>query len=194
VRPGRKVSFAACLLLGAMPAGAGAESLYKPGNWPALASDRVAHQRGDVITILVYENASATNSANSSSKKDAKILGSATAGHFNKSAGLSLSGGSDSSGTTARSGQMVAQISVTIDGVEPNGDLDVSGQQTLHINRERTLIKIKGRLRPADISSTNTALSTRLADAAIDYDGSGFVSRSARQGVVARVFSWLGLL
>jgi flagellar L-ring protein precursor FlgH len=37
-------------------------------------------------------------------------------------------------------------------------------------------------------------LSSRLADAAIDYDGSGFVTRSAKPGIVARIFNLLGLL
>ena len=89
---------------------------------------------------------------------------------------------------------MVAQISGTVVGIEPNGDLDIVGQQLIHINREKTLIKVRGRARQADIGVGNTILSSRLADAAIDYDGSGFVSRSARQGMVARIFSWLGLL
>jgi len=174
---------------------ASADNLYRPGSWPALASDRNARQVGDLVTILVYENASATNSASSGSAKSAKMQGAVTAGHsFNKSGGVEETGASDSSGTTGRSGQMVAQISATVSAVEPNGDLDIRGEQVIHINGERTLIKIKGRVRTADISTANTVLSTRLADAMIDYDGSGFVSRSARPGIVTRIFSWLGLL
>lgn len=181
-------------IMGLCAASAHADDLYKSGSWPALASDRNARQVGDLLTILVYENASATNSASSGSAKSAKIEGSLSAGHFSHAGNLSTSGSSDSNGTTGRSGQMVAQISATVQSVEPNGDFEIIGQQIIHINGERTLIKVKGHVRRADISSANTVLSTRLADAMIDYDGSGFVSRSARQGVVTRLFSWLGLL
>jgi flagellar L-ring protein precursor FlgH len=184
----------AALLLLAAPGAAWADNLYVPGSWSSLATDRSAHHIGDLLTVLVYENASATNSANSRSQRNGSVRGGASAGHFDKSAGLDLAGGSENSGTTARSGQMVAQISVKVDAVGTNGDLDVSGQQLIHINGERTLIKIRGRVRTADITSGNTVLSTRLADAAIDYDGRGFVSRSGRLGPISKIFSWLGLL
>jgi len=182
------------LAIAACTTGARADNLYHADGWAALASDRTARRTGDLITILVYESASASNSARSGSQKQARIDGNVGAGNFNKSAGAGISGGSDSNGTTGRSGQMVAQISGQVTAIEPNGDLEIAGQQVIHINRERTLIKVRGRVRPADISATNTVLSSKLADAAIDYDGSGFVSRSARQGIVTRLFSWLGLL
>jgi flagellar L-ring protein precursor FlgH len=169
-------------------------SLYVPGAWPALASDRDARHVGDIVTILIYESAQAAGTASSGSRKSLALKGEVGAGHFDKAGQLGLGGSSDSGGSTDRSGRMVAQISATVDAVEPNGDHDISGQQLLHINGERTLIKIRGRARTADVGSGNTLLSSRLANAEIDYDGSGFVSRSARPGIVTRIFSWLGLL
>jgi flagellar L-ring protein precursor FlgH len=35
--------------------------------------------------------------------------------------------------------------------------------------------------------------SSRIADAEIDYGGSGFVTRSTKPGLVTRVFNFLGL-
>jgi len=80
-----------------------------------------------------------------------------------------------------------------VESVLPNGDFQVAGQQTLVISGERTFIRLRGRVRRADISSGNAIVSTRLADAQIDYDGSGYVSRSGRPGPATRIFSWLGL-
>lgn len=171
-----------------------AASLYVPGSWPALASDRQARHVGDIVTIIIYESAQAAGSASNGSRKSVALKGEVGAGHFDKSARLGLGGSSDSSGSTDRSGRMVAQISATVDAVEPNGDLDISGEQLLHINGERTLIKVRGRARTADFGAGNSILSSRLANAQIDYDGSGFVSRSAKPGIVTRIFSWLGLL
>jgi len=180
---------------GALPPIAHASDLYTPGSWPALASDRTASSVGDTLVILVVENASASNSATSASRKNRKIDGSIRAGStLNESGGIVLGGTSDNQGSTARAGRMVAQISAVVESVLPNGDLRVLGEQNLNINGERTHIRVRGRVRPADISTTNVVLSSRLAEAAIDYDGSGFVSRSGKPGIVTKIFNWLGLL
>lgn len=179
----------------AVAAPVSAKDLYSAGNFPALASDRRAAAPGDTITIVIYENASASNQAATGSKKSTKLNGSISVGSsLNENGALGLSGSSDNQGSTGRSGQMVAQMSATVEEVLPNGELKVGGEQTLNINGERTHIRIKGRVRPADISSSNAVLSSRLADAAIDYDGSGFVTRGSKPGIVSRIFNWLGLL
>lgn len=170
-----------------------AADLFRSDNWSAMASDRSAHKVGDILTVIVYESATATDSVNSSSDKSSQFSGQIAAdGKFNHSGNLSLQTKSDDSGTTGRSGGMVAQISVTVDDVLPNGDLHVSGTQELNINGDKTNIRIKGRVRSADISN-NAILSNRLADATIDYDGEGFVSNSARPGLLTRISNWLGL-
>lgn len=172
-----------------------ADDLFRPGNWPALASDRRASEAGDVLTALVFENATASNSASSASTKKARLEGSFSAGQrLNESASLGSAGSTDSRGENSRSGKMVAQISVTVDEVLSNGDLRVRGSQYLKIGSERSFIRVRGRVRSADITAQNTFLSSRLADAEIDYDGKGFVSRSGKPGVISRVFRWLGLM
>lgn len=172
-----------------------AEDLYKAGNWVALAADRHAEHVGDSVTVLVSENASATNSVGTTTSKATSVSGSVRAGSgFNKSAGAGLSGNYNGQGSTVRAGQFVTQLSVTVDDVLPNGDLHVSGSQSLNISGERSLIKLSGRIRPADIGSDNSIQSTRLADAVIEYDGKGYASRGAKPGIVARIFSFLGLL
>lgn len=183
---------ASVLVLLATPA-VGAD-LYSGQGWSALATDRTARRAGDVLTVVVYESSAASNSASSSSARSMNVGGHVTAGaSVDESASAGLDSGSSNSGSTGRSGGIVAQITVTIDEVLPNGDYRVSGEQTLNINDERTHIRIKGRVRVADISGDNIVLSTRLADAVIDYDGEGFVSASARPGIVTRVLTWLGI-
>jgi flagellar L-ring protein precursor FlgH len=168
--------------------------------WSALASDRSAKSVGDALTVVIYEYSNATNSAENSVSKNSTFQGQISAGNpliagngLNESGSLGLSHGADNQGSTARSGTMVAQISVTVDSVLPNGDLHVVGGQVLDINGERTNIHIAGRVRPADISPGNAILSSSLAEATIDYDGAGFVSDSARPGLVTRVLNWVGL-
>jgi flagellar L-ring protein precursor FlgH len=189
------------LLLGLFSAAsAHAADLYKPNNWSALSSDRIANKLGDMLTVVIYESATASNSVNTNAKKSTSFGGGVTAGtslvpgsSFDQAGNLSLNNQSDNSGSMGRSGGMVAEISVVVDDVYPNGDLHVIGAQQLNIDGEETNIRIKGRVRPADISASNAVLSTRLANAMIDYDGSGFVSRSGDPGIVSRIFNWLEL-
>ena len=186
VRQGGVVFTLGLALLAVRPAGA--------ADWPSLASDRLAAQVGDSLTVLIYEQASASNSAQNGASKTTHLSAQASTKPSRPNAAeLNLASAYDGVGQTGRSDQMVAQISVTVVGVRPNGDLDVAGEQTVTLNGEHTHIKVKGAARRADIASNNTIISPRLADAAIDYSGSGLVSRAAKPGLVNRVLSRLGV-
>lgn len=171
-----------------------ATDLYSPGQWSAMATDRQAGAVGDSLTVIVYENSLGQNTAQTGSKREGAISGAIGADDRSDTAQMRLNGQFDSTAQNGRSGKLVAQISVVVDAILPNGDLHVSGQQLLNISGERTRINLKGRVRRQDISNYNTVLSSRLADAVIDYDGTGFVSRGGKPGVVGRIFNWLGLM
>ena len=190
-----RFSLAALALLAA-PAAGQDENLYQHDNWAALASDRRASAVGDILTVIVLENSTAANSAQTGSRRDTRLGGDIgiSGTSINESATAGLRGSFDGTGQTTRSGRMVAQISVRVDQVYPNGDLGVSGASALNISGERTNIRIRGRVRPTDISGGNTVLSARLADAQIAYEGAGFVSRSARPGLLQRIFGFLGIM
>ena len=49
-------------------------------------------------------------------------------------------------------------------------------------------------IRPSDIDGDNRVASNRIADAQINYNGKGFVSRSAKPGIIQNIFSFLGLI
>ena len=171
-----------------------AVDLTSHGDWSALASDRVAGQVGDSLSVLIFESSSATNSAQHVAKKAARASGLfSTGATHTSSAGLNLAGNYDGSAQWGRTDKIVAQISVVVTEILPNGDLRVSGDQTLNVNGERTLIHVRGRVRREDISAANTLLSTRLAEAQIDYNGVGFLSRGARPGLVSRALNRVGL-
>lgn len=178
------------------PAAAQDENLYLHDNWAAFASDRRASTVGDILTVIVLENSTAANSVQTGTRRESRIGGDvAVSGtSIGEAATLGLRGTFDGSGQITRSGRMVAQISVRVDTIYPNGDLGVSGAQQLNISGERTNIRIRGRIRTADISGGNTIISSRLADAVIEYEGRGFASRSAKPGLVQRIFSFLGVM
>lgn len=174
-----------------------AEDLYRGSNWAALSGDRKASQPGDILTVVIFQAAEATNSAQNSSRKKTDVGGSfgttIGSGSIDETASLEFGGGYTGRGEVRRSERLVTQLSLTVQEVLPNGDLVVEGQQWMRINGETTRIGVRGRVRPADINADNAVLSSRIADARISYDGRGFVSRSAKPGIINRIFSFLGL-
>lgn len=170
-----------------------ADDLYRRGGWGALAADQRAGQLGDAVTIVVYQSADASNSAQNSTRRATDVAASLDAGPIDEGGRASLGGGFTGRGEARRSERLVTRLSAVVTDVLPNGDLVVTGRQRMAINGERTEVGVRGRVRVADIGADNTVLSSRIADAEIDYGGRGFVSRSSKPGLINRVFSFLGL-
>jgi flagellar L-ring protein precursor FlgH len=176
------------------PGQAFAADLYDSKSYAALTADRRALRVGDLVTIVVMEQSDASNTTDTNSSKSTSLsAGASTLSGRQKGANLNWSGDIQGSGSVQRAGRMAAQLTVTVREQRANGDLLVQGEQEIDVHGEKTHIRLSGWLRRADISEANTALSSRLADAHIDYAGAGDVTERARPGVLARVLSWLGL-
>jgi flagellar L-ring protein FlgH len=169
----------------------GADSLYDPATYRSLATDRRAYREGDVLTLLIFESATATTSANTSFNRKSKV--EARAANLESAVGGSLNTDNqfDGGGVEQRTGQVVARVSVSVTEVLANGDLRVKGDQTIALNRESQHIAVEGRVRPEDIASDNTVVSTRLAEARIELKGQGLLSSKERPGLLTRFFHWL---
>ncbi len=176
--------------------GAGAESLYKEETFRPLTADHRAYRVGDALTVLVFENSSASSSADTTTNKTG---GTGISFHnpntnTDKKPRLDLSEDFTGSGKINRSGKLLAQLTVNVKAVAPNGDLFVAGTQLIEVNGEKQSIVLEGRVRPVDISDGNAVVSSRLADAKISYVGDGVISERQRPGFLIRILSLLGLL
>jgi flagellar L-ring protein FlgH len=173
---------------------AAATSLYDERSYRPLIADSKAFRVGDVVTVQVIENASASSASDTTTRRTNDLAGSVThpSGKI-ATADLSLAGQFDGGGTTERNGKLVAQLTVTVKEVLPNGDLRIGGEQHLTIDNESQRIFLEGRVRPQDISDANVVASTRLADARIVYLGDGDLSERQRRGWWRRIVDWLGL-
>lgn len=183
----------AALVLPGFAAPAAADQLYRGESWAGVASDNKARGIGDIVTIIIFETASATNRVGTRTGKDTSL-----GGGFN-GAGVdeTISFGFDSKfrgiGETERSDRLVASIAAQVIEILPNGDLLVLGKQNMLVNGEKRDIEVRGQVRAVDITPNNTVASSRLANAEINYDGKGYVTRSAKPGLINRIFSFLGL-
>jgi flagellar L-ring protein precursor FlgH len=186
--------YAAAGLLALVLAGpAASENLYRGSSWPAMSADRKASEVGDLLTVVIFQSAESSNVTQNKSRKATDLSGSISGGHLSEEGELSFGGGYSGRGEVTRSEKLIAQMTLSVLEVLPNGDLVIGGEQYLNVNGERTRVGVRGRVRSADIRDDNSVLSSRIAGAEINYDGRGFVSRSAKPGIINRIFSFLGL-
>lgn len=185
------LSLGVAMLCGPIPAQA--EQLYDGSEFSAMVGDQRASRIGDIVTILIAESSRSSSRLQNNSARSTDIGGGIRVSGLNENASLEFGGSYSGRGEVVRSDQFVAQMSAQIVEVFANGDLLIEGQQDLSINGEETRVSVRGRVRRIDISEANNVLSSRLAQAEIDYNGEGFVSRSARPGIVNRIFSFLGI-
>ncbi len=163
----------------------------------SLYTDQRAVQQGDILTVLIVENASAGTSTSTQTGKSNAYGVKASAGtgglSFMPSFGVNGEVGQKYSGEgdTKREGSLVAKISAKIEEVYSNGNLLISGNKVVEINEEQEIIKLTGVVRPEDIEANNTILSYNIADAQITYQGKGVNSDAERAGPITRFFNWI---
>lgn len=170
-----------------------AETLYNPQSYRPLAADKHAHMPGDAVTVLIYETSSSSTTAGTNMQRGSTVGLRASADQSSHQGAIGANATFDGGGTIQRSDNLLAQITVTVTKVEANGDLWVSGEQLVEINTDKQRIKLEGRIRALDISSSNTVLSNRVADAKISYTGDGDLAAHQKVGWLSRFFAWAGL-
>lgn len=173
---------------------ANAGSLFDAREYHPLAADNKAWRVGDNLTVLIIENAQASASANTSTKKDGSLSGSIASPNKTRTGSIELTEDFKGGGTVTRTGKLLAQVTVSVLAIQPNGDLDVKGEQLIELNNEKQHITLEGRIRQQDIASDNSVPSTRVSNTRISYVGQGVLGEKQRPGLLTRLFTWLRLL
>jgi flagellar L-ring protein precursor FlgH len=180
--------------LGLHGAVAAQESLIDPSGYRGIAADQRAHRVGDILTVKVLEAARARSGASTDASSDVRVRAAATTNGFQGDAMAALSAGNAGAAETSRVGELRTQLSVQVLAVGPDGTLTVEGAQSLVINGEDQRIMLSGLVRPGDIAADNSVWSHRIANARVEFSGSGVVSESQRQSIVYRALKWLRLM
>jgi flagellar L-ring protein precursor FlgH len=169
------------------------DSLYRPDTYQALTSDLRARRVGDLITVMVYESASASSTAKTTAARDANVDLDVQGNGKRWGAGIGASNQTDGRGRTEREGKVLAQITVSIRTIGERGELTIAGEQVVDINNERQQISIEGQVRAQDVSDTNVVLSTRIANARIRYSGQGDLADKQRPAWWQRFLTLFGV-
>jgi flagellar L-ring protein precursor FlgH len=177
-------------------------SLMKRAAYRGFFQDLRAFQIGDLVTINIVETSKASKSAATKTGRESGIhagidnlLGYETElkhifpqnfdnqNMFN----ATLKNSFDGSGSTDRVETMTAFMTARVMDVTTNGNLYIEGRRQIRVNNETQFIILSGLIRPTDISPNNTVLSSYIADAKIEYLGSGSVSDKQRPGWLGRI-------
>ncbi len=179
-------------------------SLWQPGSKQFFRDPR-ANNIGDIMTIIVSEQANATTEANTETthEQDSNSSLGSLLGIGNKilpkvkigAANLANSARANEftgEGTTDRSDELTARIAAVVTHKLPNGYLVIEGRREVLLNYEKQILTIKGVVRPEDVAADNTISSDKVAEARIAYVGRGILDEVQNAPSGARFFQrWL---
>lgn len=178
----------------AAPPQAAMGSLY--ADQQGLLEDDRARRVGDVLVIQIDERETASRQSKTKLKRGSNsshsvpkafgLMGLIKRKYPGIDPELLLATASSSDfggeGSMEKSGRLSATLPVRVKDVMPNGDLYVEGTNVVMVSNEEHHLYVSGIVRKVDIKADNTVLSSRIANAEIEYIGRGDVSDQQRQG------------
>lgn len=149
---------------------------------------------GDPITILLVESTTTSKSAGSKTQRGGGAsITPPTAGPLSFLNPDALKASSQSSfkgdGTAMQTNSLSGELAVTIAEVRANGTALVRGEKRMLLSQGHEWIQFSGIVRLADLDADNRVLSTRIADARIEYAGNGAIQRASREGWLSKFFN-----
>ncbi|BET66071.1 flagellar basal body L-ring protein FlgH [Opitutales bacterium ASA1] len=166
----------------------------------AMFGDRRARQVGDILTVMVQESASVQASLRTKTDKSGAVDASVTSFFFDPASSslgthngalpsTSFGGSSNftGGGEITNRQSITARAAVTVIDVLPNGNLVIEGSRYVAYSGEKQYAVLRGIVRPADIQSGNTVLSSSIADARVEFLSRGSISSAQRKGWLTRV-------
>lgn len=164
-----------------------------------LSADNRARQVDDILTIRIAEQTLAESKADVTSQRKFDSASAITGlpGQIS-TAGVNplLAANSNSSlqgkGQASTQSQLRTSLAGRVVSVLPNGTLVIEAERRLRLNNETQTIALRGMVRPADILSDNSVLSTSLANLEIELKGKGVVTDATRPpNRLTRALLWL---
>jgi len=167
-----------------------------------LYQDNRARQVGDIVLVKIVETSSGKKTAETKSTRDSSLTGGISS-LFGYEQSLLTNGGQHTpsltslnakmansfqgKGETKRDSTVTATISAKVMEVTMDGNLMIQGLREVRVNNETQYIVLSGMVRPTDISQDNSILSSHIADARIEYSGTGSLASKQQPGWLTNV-------
>jgi len=172
-------------------------AVYQANFGLSLWDDSRARNIGDILTVFLDENTDSSKSAKTEITKEdtndmtvTQLLGKLPTYKGDPFLNTDSVNNREFEGEakSSQGNELTGSITVTVSNVLPNGNMVVRGEKWITLTDGKEYIRLTGIVRPVDVTPDNRVSSTRLANAQIEYSGTGAGADANRIGWGSRVF------
>jgi flagellar L-ring protein precursor FlgH len=171
-------------------------SIWSPeGRLVRLGTDAKAVRLHDVVSIVVSEALTAETDggvkgarASNANSGLTSLFGALKASNaLQNLVGMTASSGLAAQGQSTTNSSLATTFGGEVVDVLPNGMLVVQATRQLTFSQQTQVIKLRGLVRPEDVSAQNQVLSTAMTDLELEVTGKGIINDSTyRQNPLVR--------
>ena len=176
-------------------------SIWSPeGRLVRLGTDAKAVRLHDVVSVVVTESLAASTdgqvknarASNANSGLTSMFGALKAANALQNLVGMSAASGLTAQGQSTTNSSLATTFGAEVVDVLPNGMLVVQATRQITFSQQTQLIKLRGLVRPEDVSSQNQVQSTAMTDLELEVTGKGIVNDSTyRQNPLVRLLEKL---
>jgi flagellar L-ring protein precursor FlgH len=156
------------------------------GRLVRLGTDAKAVRLHDVVSIVVIESLAASTdgqvknsrASNANSGLTGLIGKLKTANALQNLVGMTSASGLTAQGQSTTNSSLATTFGAEVVDVLPNGMLVVQATRQLTFSQQTQLIRLRGLVRPEDVSAQNEVQSTAMTDLELEVTGKGIVNDS----------------
>jgi len=174
------------------------ESLWlsKSNRGVSIFADRTAAAVGDILTVMIDETTILSTSASKLTNSSSTISGGTIGSFFGVDIGKGLTEGVVTSplnsgltgtGNASNIRSAVSTASVLVIDLLPNGNLIIEGAREQVVSGETQYVVVRGVIRKDDISRDNTVMSSKIANAQVEFLDKGAIASAQKQGWIAKL-------
>jgi len=157
------------------------------GRLADMVADYKASRVGDLVTVSVAQNLSATSTGNVSTNRSfsansgitalpGQLKTAGVANLFSPNSAQVLSGKAQATSQTSLSTILTGRVAAVL----PTGTLVVEAERQITMNNQHETVILRGLVRPGDLDATNTVASNHVGDLEVEVKGKGIVSEGTR--------------
>jgi flagellar L-ring protein precursor FlgH len=157
------------------------------GRLANMVADYKASRVGDLVTISVAQNLSATSAGNVSTNRSfsatsgiaalpGQLKTTGVANLFSPSSTQVLSGKAQATSQTSLSTTLTGRVVAVL----PTGTLVVEAERQITMNNQHETVILRGLVRPGDLDAANTVASNNVGNLEVEVKGKGIISEGTR--------------
>jgi len=157
------------------------------GRLADMVADYKASRVGDLVTISIVQNLSASSTGNVTSNRTFSASSGITAlpgqlkttgvsNLFSPTSAQALNGKAQATSQTSLSTTLTGRVAAVL----PTGTLVVEAERQITMNNQHETVILRGLVRPGDLDASNTVASNSVGDLEVEVKGKGVISEGTR--------------